>query len=109
RRFVVLELGSDHCTCFPVITYDDMICKKRDLDLNSHGIIHSSGIHPPRPADITKMPLKLKLSDRADDLANPSFINYGKVYTVETNVNVKDIGTLESESRRLLLVYYKKS
>jgi len=52
--------------------------------------------------------LKVNLSKGAKPLS-PSFVNYGKAYTVETNVKVKDVGELDSASRKLLRQYWNDS
>jgi hypothetical protein len=54
------------------------------------------------------MPLRVNLSRGATALGNPSYINYGRVYTVHTNVKVKDVGELDSESKKHLRVYYNQ-
>jgi len=62
---------------------------KRGINLNEHGLIYSSEKKPVTVKGIDKLPLKVKLSKGAERLNNPSYINYGRVYTVETNVKVK--------------------
>ena len=52
--------------------------------------------------------LKVKLSKGAATLKDPSLVNYGKVYTVETNVKVKDVGVLDKDSEEVLLYYFHK-
>jgi hypothetical protein len=43
------------------------------------------------------------LSGGAKKLVNSSTINYGRLYTVETNVKVRDVGDLDIDSRRVLI------
>lgn len=52
-------------------------------------------------------PLKIHLSRQAT-IPEPSVVNYDKVYLVETNVKVKDVGELDSDSKDLLLQYLRR-
>ncbi|CZT13512.1 hypothetical protein WAI453_012463 [Rhynchosporium graminicola] len=108
RRFLVVETDGRSCTCLPVISNGGKEYKKRDINLSHHGLIYSSRETPPRVDGITKQPLRLTLSPGADELPNPLYIHYGRVYTVETNVKVRDIGTLDDESKTLLKGYYRE-
>ncbi|KAG4432398.1 hypothetical protein IFR05_012127 [Cadophora sp. M221] len=109
RRFVVVKQAERHCTCLPVTTtFDGRGYKKRGIILDHHGLIYSSKEPPPHIEGITKAPLRIVLSNGADQIRNPTYINYGSVITVETNVMVKDIGALDSESRKLLRTHYKR-
>ncbi|KAH7348837.1 hypothetical protein BKA65DRAFT_477219 [Rhexocercosporidium sp. MPI-PUGE-AT-0058] len=107
RRFVVVKKDDRSCTCLPVTTYDGKGYKKRGIILNNHGLIYSSRDPPIYPDGITKRPLKIILSKGAEKLVNPSYLNYGRVYTVETNVKVRDVGELDEPSKKLLRSYYK--
>ncbi|KAG4435135.1 hypothetical protein IFR05_009367, partial [Cadophora sp. M221] len=107
RRFVVVKKDDRSCTCLPVTTYDGKGYKKRGINLNHHGLIYSSRDPPRCPDGITKRPLKIVLSKGAEKLVNPSYLNYGRVYTVETNVKVRDVGELDDASKKLLRQYYK--
>ncbi|PVH81155.1 hypothetical protein DL98DRAFT_417097, partial [Cadophora sp. DSE1049] len=105
RRFVVVRQADRSCTCLPVTTYDGRGYKKKGINLDDHGLIYSSRDPPPHIKGIAKEPLRIILSKGAEKLGNPSYLNYGRVYTVETNVKVKDVGDLDTESRRLLRSY----
>ncbi|KAK0118624.1 hypothetical protein ONS96_011714 [Cadophora gregata f. sp. sojae] len=108
RRFVVVRQADRSCTCLPVTTYDGRGYKKKGINLDDHGLIYSSRDPPLNIRGITKQPLRIILSKGAEKLGNPSYLNYGRVYTVETNVKVKDVGDLDTESRRLLRTYYRE-
>ena len=108
RRFVVVRLGNRSCQCLPVTTYDGRGPTKKGINLDEHGLIYSSDKRPSRIEGITKAALKVKLSKGAEKLINPSLINYGRVYCVETNVKVKDVGDLDYDSKKLLRRYYNE-
>ncbi|KAG9230901.1 hypothetical protein BJ875DRAFT_384153, partial [Amylocarpus encephaloides] len=104
RRFVVIKQKSKNCTCLPVTSYEGRGYKKPDIDLNEHGSIYTSK-RPKTVPEIMKRALKVILSKGAEHLRDPSLINYGCPYTVETNVKVMDVGTLDGDSLRLLEDY----
>ncbi len=109
RRFVVVRLVDMCCTCLPVTTYQGRGHRKKGINLDDHGLIHSSDKQPDSIKGITKRPLKVRLSKGADKLINPSYINYGRVYTVQASVKVKDVGELDLESQKLLRRYYNQT
>jgi len=108
RRFVVVRQGNRCCQCLPVTTYAGKGPTKKGINLNEHGLIYSGDKRPASVEGISKLPLKVKLSKGAEQLVNSSLVNYARVYTVETNVKVKDVGDLDSDSRKLLRRYYNE-
>ncbi|KAH8591816.1 hypothetical protein B0O99DRAFT_266319 [Bisporella sp. PMI_857] len=106
RRFVVVKQMETSCLCLPVTTYDGRGHKKRGIKLEQHGQIYSHD-KPRKPTGIKKDPLKVVLAHGATGLNN-SLINYGKVYCVEANVKVRDVGKLDHESEKLLKRYFKE-
>ena len=109
RRFVVVKQEDLYCTCLPVTTYDGRGYTKRGIKIEDHGLIYSSKDAPPRVKGMDKESLRVVLSPKAEKIVNPSYINYGRAYTVETNVKVRDVGELDSSSRRRLVKYYNKA
>ena len=106
RRFVIVKAGNRACTCLPVTSYQGLGVNKDWINLDEHGFIYSHKC--PQPvAGMDKLPLKISLVKRTAPLRDPSLINYGRVYTVETNVKVKEVGDLDSRSRKDLLAYFK--
>ena len=110
RRYVVVKFDPENrvCTCLPVTTYDGRGIDKRGIRLNDHGQIYSGNKAPYPVVGVEKEPLRVKLANGARDLDRRSYINYGRPYSVETHLKVKDIGELDSSSRRLLRKYYKE-
>ncbi|KAH8591814.1 hypothetical protein B0O99DRAFT_690362 [Bisporella sp. PMI_857] len=108
RRFVVVKEGNKCCTCLPVTSYQGKGPWKDQINLDQHGYIYSHRI--PNPVNgINKQPLKVNLVESTAPLCDPSLINYGRVYTVETNVKVKEVGDLDSSSRATLRVYFRET
>jgi hypothetical protein len=107
RRFVVVREGDRSCTCLPVTTYDGAGPQKSGISLGDHGFIYSHRV-PKRVEGMRSRALKLNLSRSVAPMREPSLVNYAKVYTVETNVKVKDIGILDAHSKDILRHYFRK-
>lgn len=101
RRFVVVREGDRCCWCLPVTSYDEKGHKKRDIKLSKHCFIYSHKA-PESVQGMDFTPVKINLSKGGEKLKKNSLVNYGKLYTVETNVKVKDVGELDSNSKKIL-------
>jgi hypothetical protein len=106
RRFVVVREGNRSVTCLPVTSYDRAGPSKAGIQLSDHGFIYSRRV-PTTVEGMIPTALKVNISKGAAHLQDPSLINYAKVYTVETNVKVKDVGDLDSDSKNILLYYFQ--
>jgi len=105
RRFVVVRQRETCCNCLPVTSYEGRGAKKFGISLNDHAQIYSDK-YPKKVNGISKKALKVIISAGAPKIKESSLVNCGRIYTVECNVKVMDIGTLDKHSRRLLLAYY---
>lgn len=107
RRFVVVREGDRSVSCLPVTSYAGYGHRKNGIRLGDHGFIYSK--NKPRKVDgMCSRSLKLTLAKGAAHLKDPSLVNYGKVYTVETNVKVKNVGDLDFESKEILIRYFRR-
>ena len=98
RRFVVVRQHDRFCTCLPIASYRP---STRPSRLSDYGIVY--GQKSPKPIEgITKRPIHLELAKGIGPLRD-TLVNYARIHTVETNVKVKDVGELDSESKRMLL------
>jgi hypothetical protein len=107
RRFVVVRFGDRSCTCLPLTTYNGKGLAKKGLRIEEHGLIYSSD----RPSDTLRLKIeavKMALAKGAGHLKKNTYINYGRVYTVETNVKVKDVGQIETAFKYDLLRNYRQ-
>jgi hypothetical protein len=107
RRFVVIRQSATLISCLPVTSYDGAGHLKRGINLEEHGFIYSRN-KPERVPGMLQKALKVKLSKGGAPLKDPSLVHYGKVYTVETNVKVKDVGILDEASEEVLLYNFHK-
>jgi hypothetical protein len=104
-RFIVVQQQERVCTCLPVTTYDGRGPTKPGIRLGDHGFIYSNRV-PDTHKGIDKEPLNVRLIKGSEKVPTNSLVNYGAAYTVEMNVKVKDVGELDSASRRLLHSYW---
>lgn len=127
RRFIVVVEGQGSCTAMLVFgvsqmkivltepsaisTYGSQGVAKRGVQKSDHAIVYS-GRAP--PADIPRadeMPsrqeqgkgmrpqrIRVDMADRTDALDPMSRLNFGKVYTIEHNVKVRDVGMVNTNS-----------
>lgn len=101
RRFVVVKKGDKFCTCIPVTSYGGQGYRKAGIDLTKHSFVYSNR-NPRQIPGIQLQPLKIDLAKNAEKLNDHSLVNYGKIYTVENNVKVKDVGKLVAQSIKVL-------
>jgi len=108
RRFVVARQAKDKlsCTCIPITTYSKQGGGKSGIYLDDHGLIFSSKKLPRDLDGIKKKPLKVILSPDGEELFNPSLVDYGRVYTVDCNVKVKEVGDVDHDSKKYLKKYF---
>lgn len=104
RRFIVLETvsGSRSCKCLPVTTYNNQGLQAKGISFADHGRIlaresryeDANGI-----SGVESLYVKLSLGVHSSEIPNLLVVNYAKVYTIEMNVKVKDIGELTKSSK----------
>lgn len=95
----------------PITTYSNRGAGKKGVDQRAHAIIYT-GSHPPEKLaterDMNKSAICV-IPARADEKLDPkSRVNMGKIYTVEWNTKVKEIGQVEKHSLVRLLNYWKQ-
>jgi ankyrin repeat protein len=106
RRFVVVRASNYFCTCLPITPYDPR--GRKDLELGNLGLIYNH--KKPRDIDgIDKQPLKVILSKGAEKLGDMALVDYARIYTIEMNIKVRDVGQLDPQSEQLLKLYFKCS
>ncbi|KAL8905122.1 MAG: hypothetical protein Q9207_002823 [Kuettlingeria erythrocarpa] len=95
----------------PILTYSGKGAGKKGVDQKAHAIIYTGGDPPERLATevgMNKTPIRV-IPSRADEKLDPvSRVNMGKMFTVEWNTKVKDIGLLDKSSLVRLLAYWRQ-
>ena len=94
RRFVVVRSKPGHCLCLSVHTYGRQATTKPGAWADEHAAIIQQGgnqvLHPGEP-ELKKEPIQVKL-ESSSVIDAYSRIDFSRVYTVEYNIPVKNIG-----------------
>jgi hypothetical protein len=91
-----------------ISTYSGQGVAKAGVRPSDHAIIHMAGTRPQLRVNeppMTKEPLTVTPASPDEKLDVMSRINFGKIYTVEYNVKIKEVGMLRGESKRRLIQY----
>ncbi|GIJ89049.1 hypothetical protein Asppvi_007978 [Aspergillus pseudoviridinutans] len=97
RRMVVVKAMSQCAWCVPITTYGGKGVAKPGVDPAKHAIVYMRGSVPTCKADeprMTKEPLEVEPARPDERLDEMSRLNFGKVYTVEHNVKVRNVGMI---------------
>jgi hypothetical protein len=85
----------------PITTYGGKGVAKAGVDPSKHAIVYMRGSVPNPNADeprMTKEPLEVEPARYDEKLDEMSRLNFGKVYTVEHNVKVHNVGMISRTS-----------
>lgn len=85
---------------------------KPGLNASSHGIVYLRGTKPmylpgEEKRGMYKKPIEIVPTDPDEELSPASRVNFGKVYPIELNVKVHDVGMISDNDMRKLLSYYR--
>jgi hypothetical protein len=92
------------------MTYGGQGTSKPGIDASSHAIAYMSNSHPVRLASetgMTKESIRIYPARPDSKLSQLSRINFARVYTVEHNVKVMDIGIVAESSMHHLIGYWR--
>lgn len=96
-----------------ISTYRNQGTCKRGCDPSEHALVYNQGVNPEgcyfqgeRERGLTKEPIKVVAADRTAYLTKESRIRFGKIYSIEWNVKVKDIGIVVNEDLGTLLEHH---
>lgn len=97
RRFVVIREDRKHSQCLPILTYSHQGLRKPSVDEQDHVVVYTgvtnSGFPPLAPGEVlSREPIRILPATPLDKLNNMSRLNLSKIYTIEHNVPVVDIG-----------------
>ncbi|CAD6452059.1 5d43880e-3273-4c5d-afc5-681692c02532 [Sclerotinia trifoliorum] len=91
-----------HCTCLSVSPL------RKDLDFSECGVLHANSTSPPSIKGVKFKPLQVVVS-RGVRFDAPMLVNYIKMFNVDTNSQVNDIGKLRPESLQDSMDNFKES
>jgi hypothetical protein len=102
RRFVVIRPKATFCLCLPINTYEGQATTKPGVSAQDHAAVVPEGESPRYHANETelqKSAIHIKIENQStgpvDHMAR---INFAKVYTVEYNVKVCNVGRIIPDS-----------
>jgi hypothetical protein len=106
-RFVVVKPRKEYSYCLRISTYSNRGTTKPGVNPNEHAPVVRQGYGPyvlPGEQGL-KEPIEIKLENEQIDISPVSRINFGKVYPIEHNVKVKNIGRVVGTSVKRLEHY----
>lgn len=100
----------------PINTYNSQGVTKHGLseeDKRAHSIVYMSGTRPSclpeEERDLTKKPIAVEKASDDQKLDIMSRLNFKKIYTIEHNVKVMNVGKVTRDSLPVFLKYWKQS
>ena len=112
RRFVVVRSKPGHCLCLSVHTYGRQATTKRGVWADEHAAIVPQGgcqvLHPGEP-ELKKRPIQVKVEGRNVAVDAYSRIDFSRVYTVEYNIPVKNIGRILPQDIEMFETYFTQT
>jgi hypothetical protein len=97
RRFVVIRKRLHCCLCLPILTYGGQGATKAGVRASDHAIVHDADKPVPDEAPgerLSKSALRIVLEVEGETLDSMSRIDFGKVYTVQHNIKVMNVGRI---------------
>jgi hypothetical protein len=109
-------LGKNRLTLYkrPIATYGSQATLKKGLskaEIEAHAVIYMVGTSSDAaPGEkIVKNPIAVKPATEDQKLHAKSRINFDKIYTIEHNVRVMNVGKVVVESMHNLVLYFKNT
>ncbi|OCK79970.1 hypothetical protein K432DRAFT_393456 [Lepidopterella palustris CBS 459.81] len=109
RRFVVVQERQGFCYACPIFTYNERGTLKQGCKASEHAIVYLVGSTPTLlegETGITKKPIGIVPIDSTVQMHIASRIRFGKVYPIEWNVKVKDLGSVSRGDMENLWTYF---
>jgi hypothetical protein len=108
RRFVVVRSAYGHSSCLPLLTYGGQGTTKHGIDAKLHAAVFAeNGRVKLAPGEnMQKEPFPITFSDPFESLDAMTRLNFSKVYTVEHNLKVHEIGQVSEKHLGRLHQYF---
>jgi hypothetical protein len=96
-----------------ITTYGDRGALKRGCKASEHTIVYLKGKQPiwisgELEKGMTKEPIMIEPTDAQETMKATSRLRCGKIYSIEWNIKVRDIGMVASQDKEKLLRYYRE-
>jgi len=110
RRFIVIRKRLHSSLCLPISTYGGQGAAKRDVRAEDHAIVYpTDDPEPDSDENLSKEPFGIIIEEPGETIDPKSRIDFGKVYTVEHNLKVMNVGRIHSADKNRLLRYFNES
>jgi hypothetical protein len=112
RRFVVVRSGHGYSLCCPIQTYQKRGTTKSRINVENHAIVYTAGSEPkllPEEESPGMGSFQIVMEDKSVTVDQSSRLNFGKVYTVEHNIKVRNVGKINKDSLSRLKAALVKS
>jgi hypothetical protein len=112
RRFVVIRKRLHCCLCLPILTYGGQGATKPGIRVSDHGIVYPANEDRPLAAPgelLGRHALGVVIDEPGETLDPMSRIDYGKVYTVQHNIKVMNVGRIDAAHMKYLKRDYNQS
>ncbi|KAL9096282.1 MAG: hypothetical protein Q9165_001279 [Trypethelium subeluteriae] len=97
RRFMVIRGRPAHCLCLVVHTYGRQGTSKIDARASDHAAVIPAGksvvLHPDEK-ELKKDPIQIIVEDAKVELDHTARLDFSRVYTIEYNLPVRNIGRI---------------
>jgi hypothetical protein len=95
-----------------ITTYGNRGVLKPGCNPKEHTIVFQKGYQPQYIADeyergMTKSPIAVEPAEQGEYMSATSRLRFGKTYTIECNVNVRDMGMVVPEHKVMLSRYHQ--
>ncbi|KAJ8118176.1 hypothetical protein OPT61_g783 [Boeremia exigua] len=115
RRFVVVSARRYFVLACAISTYKNQGTLKRGCDPGEHALIYNTNVNPEtcykpgeRQQGLYKEPIEVDQDGSGSILVPESRIRFGKIYSIEWNVKVKNIGRVVPSHLGLLRSHYEE-
>ena len=115
RLFVVVRNNESYCTAMRIVSYGARGVAKQGVVKSDHSIVYT-GKQPPRalPTEAPErgvlgmrpVAIRVVADDPSDRLESTMRLDYGTIYTIQHNVNVKPFGQVHDSSMKALLAQF---
>jgi hypothetical protein len=109
RRFVVVRKRLHSCLCLAISTYGGQGAAKKDSRSQDHAVVYSSKDTLPQDIRFGKEPISIIIEEPSETIDPKSVIDFGRVYTVEHNVKVLNVGRLAGSDKKRLDQYFTET
>ncbi|KAE9363763.1 hypothetical protein N431DRAFT_356603 [Stipitochalara longipes BDJ] len=109
RRFVVVRKRLHSCLCLAISTYGGQGSAKKDFRSEDHAVVYGSKDPIPAYAESAREPIPVIIEESSESIDPKSLIDFGRVYTVEHNVKVLNVGRVPKSHKKCLDQYFTDS